>query len=264
MRGSHFCRAARTNADGLFELGQLSGVTSVRVKPANSAFFAEKTFNLLADVVTFNLLADVVRAAVPHPVQRAERLEAARGVIRRAVFERHQQDGDVQTGLRGDRDAAARRQHRVHRRRAVCARVAAREGRHRLQLPAGRLRAVQLAHPAAVAGHAAADHIGEADQGRRRRGGAAERRQRVHARARGGELAAARLHAVPAAVRADALPGRGGLCDAEQQRVHGDGALRRGAHVHSEPRQEERGQVQRCTSRRSCSESTRRRSRRST
>ena len=40
----------RTNADGLFELGQLSGVTSVRVKPANSTLFAEKTLNLLADV----------------------------------------------------------------------------------------------------------------------------------------------------------------------------------------------------------------------
>ena len=71
----------RTNADGLFELGQLSGVTSVRVKPANSALFAEKTFNLLADVVN----VPARRVADPHPVQRAEGLEAARGVIRRVV-----------------------------------------------------------------------------------------------------------------------------------------------------------------------------------
>jgi len=41
----------RTNADGLFELGKLTDVTSVKVTPKNNSFFAEKTFNLLQDLV---------------------------------------------------------------------------------------------------------------------------------------------------------------------------------------------------------------------
>jgi len=41
----------RTNADGLFELGKLANVTSVKAEPKNDSFFAKKTFNLLQDLV---------------------------------------------------------------------------------------------------------------------------------------------------------------------------------------------------------------------
>eukprot|EP00486_Rosalina_sp_Unknown_P013750 CAMPEP_0201592464 /NCGR_PEP_ID=MMETSP0190_2-20130828/190352_1 /ASSEMBLY_ACC=CAM_ASM_000263 /TAXON_ID=37353 /ORGANISM="Rosalina sp." /LENGTH=1532 /DNA_ID=CAMNT_0048051251 /DNA_START=647 /DNA_END=5242 /DNA_ORIENTATION=- len=40
-----------TDNNGLFELGKLDNITSIKVKPENTAFFSEKSFNLLQDLV---------------------------------------------------------------------------------------------------------------------------------------------------------------------------------------------------------------------